>query len=138
MSKKIVGAIAIAIIVIGIIVTAILDINSDLIYRKHQEIDIKIGKEFEDKDIEAIVNEVVENEKVSVSKVELFKDMATIRIENITDEQLSQINTKINEKYEIDNKVEDITKIEVPRAFGLDLIKPYIFPVIISQYILLS
>ena len=136
MNKKIVGAIAIAIIVIGIIVTAILGINSDLIYRDHQEIDIKIGKEFEEKDIEAIVSQVIGNGKVSVSKVELFKDMATIRVENITDDQLSEMNTKINEKYEIDNKVEDITKVEVPRAKWIDLIKPYIVPVIISMLLI--
>ena len=136
MNKKIVGAIAIAIIVIGIIVTAILGINSDLIYRDHQEIDIKIGKEFEDKDIETIVSEVVGNAKVSVSKVEMFKDMVTIRVDNITDDQLAEINTKINEKYEVDNKVEDITKVEVPRAKWMDLIKPYILPVTISMVLI--
>ena len=136
MNKKIVGAIAIAIIVIGIIVTAILGINSDLMYRDHQEIDIKIGKEFEDRDIEAIVSEVIGNGKVSVSKVELFKDMATIRVDSITDDQLSAINTKINEKYEVDNKIEDITKVEVPRAKWMDLIKPYILPVIISMVLI--
>ena len=133
MNKKIiVGIIAIAIIVVGIIVTAIFDINADLIYKEHKEVDIYVGKVFENKDIESIVKEVTGAQRVIVSKVELFDDMATVKISDITEDQIKEINTKINEKYGVDNKAEDITTLNVPKTNAFDLIKPYIFPMVIA------
>ena len=133
MNKKIiVGIIAIAIIVAGLIVTAILDINADLIYKEHKEVDIYIGKEFENKDIESIVKEVTGEQRVIVSKVELFDDMATVKISDISDDQIKEINTKINEKYGVDNKAEEIQTLNVPKTNALDLIRPYVVPVIVA------
>ena len=132
MNKKIIGIIAIAIIIIGIVVTAILDINSDLIYKAHKELDINIGKQFDNKEIEDIVKEATGASKVMVSKVELYEDMANIKIEDATEEQIAQINSKINEKYSLENKTEDIVITDVPKVKAFDLIKPYILPTIIA------
>ncbi len=132
MNKKIIAVIAFVVIVVGIAVTAMLGVNSDLIYRTHKELDINIGKEFNIKDIEDIVKEITGGKEVIISKIELYKDMANIKIEDVTTEQIEQINTKINEKYIIDNKVEDIIITEVPKVNEFDLLKPYIVPTLIS------
>ena len=132
MNKKIIGAIAIVIIVIGIIVTAICDFNANLIYKEHKEVDIYIGKEFDNKEVETLAKEIFDGQEVIVSKAELFEDMANIKTSNITDEQKEKLNAKINEKYGTDNKIEDLVVIEIPRTNGLDLIKPYILPLLIS------
>lgn len=132
MNKKIIGIIAIVIIVIGIIVTAIQGVNFDLVYKEHKEIDIYIGKDFNSEDIEKIAKEVFGDQKVIVSKVELFQDMVTLKTENITDDQKAELNKKINEKYVLDNKVDDIQIMDIPKISELDLIKPYILPVVIA------
>ncbi|MBP3255777.1 MAG: hypothetical protein J6M60_04745 [Clostridia bacterium] len=136
MNKKIIGIIAFAIIIIGIVVTVVLGIDSDLVYKAHKELDVSIGKEFDNKEIESIVKEVVEGKEVIVSKVELYEDMANIKIEDITDEQIEQINSKINEKFSTDNKVDDIIITEVPKANTIDFLKPYIVPTIIALVII--
>lgn len=133
MKKKIIIGIILAIIILaGIIITCTLGLNFDLNYANHKEIDIYIGKEFENKDIYNIAKEVLEKQKIAVQKVELYEDMVSITVKDITDEQVANINTKINEKYEIENKVEDITITSVSNVRGRDLIKPYVLPVAIS------
>ena len=136
MNKKIVSGIIAGIILIGIIVTFIFGLNFDMLYRNHKQVEIYIGQEFNDDEINQIVKEVVGNKRVVVKKVELFKDMASIELEDISDEEISTLNTKINDKYGISNKVEDIIITNIPEESIKDLIKPYIVPVIISFVIL--
>ena len=137
MNKKVVGGILAGIILIGIIVTFVFGLNFDMLYRNHKQVEIYIGQEFNDDDVNQIVKEVVGNKKVVIKKVELFKDMASIEIEDVSDEEINSLNTKINEKYSLDNKVEDIIVTNIPKESAKDIIKPYILPVIISFIILL-
>lgn len=125
------------IIIVGIIITCIWGLNFSMPYSNHKEIDIAIGQEFENQDIYEIVKQVVGNQKISVQKVELYEDMVSISIKDITEEQLANLNTKINEKYGTQNKVEDILITVTPNVKGRDLIKPYIMPVAISFLIIL-
>ena len=70
------------------------------------------------------------------SKVELYEDMVSITARDFSDEQIEQINQKINEKYELENTVEDITITQNAKIRGRDLIKPYILPIAITMIIL--
>ncbi len=132
MKNKIIIGIIFALIIIGIVITCILGLNFDLIYSNHKEVDIYIGQEFENQDIYNITKEVVGTQKIIIQKVELYEDMVAISLKDITDEQLANLNTKINEKYGIENKVEDIVVTSTPNVRGRDLVKPYILPAIIS------
>lgn len=133
MKNKIIIEIILTLIVLaGIIITSVCGLNFGLNYSNHKEVDIYIGQEFENQDIYTIAKEVLENRKISVQKVELYEDMVSIKVKDITDEQLESLNTKINEKYGIENKVESIVITDVPNVRGRDLVKPYILPVAIS------
>lgn len=125
-------------ILVGIIVTCVLGLNFDLSYSAHKQIDIQIGKEFDNKEIKALVKEVVGNRKVTIQKVELYEDMVSIGIEDISEEELQSLTTKINEKYGIENTVENIAVTSVPNVRGRDLIKPYLMPLAISFLIILA
>ena len=132
MKNKIgIGIIAL-IIIIGIVVASIWGFNLGFTYSNHKEVDIYIGEEFENKEIYDIVKEIVGNQKIVIQKVELYEDMVAISVKDITDEQLENLNTKINEKYGIENKTEDILVTEVPSVSIVDIVKPYIIPAIIS------
>jgi len=137
--KKTVYAILACIILAGIAFTIFMGLNFDIRYTANTQIDIYIGKQFNNEDIKQIVKEVLEdsNAKVIVQKVEVYEDMVSITVENITDEQLETLNNKINEKYELENKVEDIEITNNAKLRGRDLVKPYIWPVVISMVIIL-
>ena len=133
--KKTIYAILACIIVAGISITVFMGLNFSLKYRANKELDINIGQEFDNEEIKQITREVLgnNNAEVVVQKVEIYEDMASIIVEDITDEQIEALNTKINEKYGRENKVEDINIINNSKLRGRDLVYPYIWPVIISM-----
>ena len=55
-------------IIVGIILFAIYRTNFDLLYMEHKQIEVKIGKQFENEDILNIVNEVTANKKASIQR----------------------------------------------------------------------
>ena len=138
MNKKLIIKIILGLIIIaGIVTVATVGFNVDLLYSNHKEIDIYLGKEFDNKEIKDLVKETIGNEKVIINKVELYEDMVCVTLKDISDEKLAELNTKINEKYEIENKVEDLIITNVANTRIRDLVKPYIMPVIISLVVIL-
>lgn len=135
--KNLIGILLGIIIIIGIILTATMGLNLDLMYSSHKSIDINIQKQFENEDVYKIAKEVFENQKVKVQKVELYEDMVSIIVKDATDEQLENLNTKLNEKYELENTKDDMVITNVPSVEISDLVKPYILPVSISFVVII-
>lgn len=139
MEKKKIGYIVLAcIIIIGIIVIAFAGFNVSLKYSPNKQVSIYIGKEFESNEIKSIVKDVVGNKQVIVQKVELYREIASITVEDITDEQIEQLNTKINEKYGIENTVKDDIRVTQNSNLRIrDMVKPLIMPVALSLVIII-
>ena len=140
--KKVLYAILICIIIAGIVVIATIGLKADIMYSRNVQIDIYIGQTINKKDIENIVKEVFPNERVLVQEVEVFQDMVAITLlDNRTDEELDakveELNTKINEKYQIENKTEDINITHNPRVRLSSIVIPYLLPIGISFAIIL-
>lgn len=137
--KKAIYAIIACIIIAGIAITIFMGLNFDLRYTANKQLDIKIGKQFESEEIKQLVREVLENNnaRVIVQKVEIYEDMVSIIVQEISDEQIEKLNAKINEKYEIDNKVEDVTVVINSKLRGRDLAIPYLWPIAISMLVVL-
>ena len=70
--NKILIIILILVIIAGIIVTANIGLNFDLRYEKTQKIELNLEKEFEISDIKSITDEILQNQKVIIQKVELY------------------------------------------------------------------
>ena len=138
MKNKILAGVAV-IILIGIIVIAAVGFNLDTNYKEYKLIEIKIGKEFNISDIESITNEVFSKKKVEIQKVGDFEETVVIKLadSDISDEQKNTLNAKINEKFGIENSVDDITVNVVPKIKVFDLIKPYIVPIAIITVVVL-
>lgn len=124
------------ILIICVILTAIYRTYFEFSFSEHKQIDISIGKEFADEDIINIVKEVVGERKVKIQKIGTYQEEVAISIKEISDEELENLNTKINEKYELENTVEDIVITEIPKMNTLDYLKPYIKPLIIACIII--
>lgn len=140
--KKIIYAILACIIIAGIVVLATIGLNVDLIYSKNVQIDIYMGKVINEKDVQAIVDEVFPEERNIVQEIELFEDMVSITVPDTrTEEELNakveELNTKINEKYELENSVDDISVTHNPKIKLSSLIMPYALTIGISMIIIL-
>ena len=138
MDKKKISYIVIAIIIaLGILIACIWGFKVSIDYAEHKQVDIYIGKQFEGEDIKKIAKEVLGKQEIFVEKVELYEDMVSINAKEITDEQLEQLNQKINEKYEIENSLENLTIATIPKVRLLDKITPYIMPSIIATGVII-
>ncbi len=125
------------IIVAGIVMGALKGFKFDLNYEAVQEIEITIGKEYNVNDIKSITNEIMPNKDILVEKVQIFGNVVSIKSKEITEEQKNNIVTKINEKYELKNKAEEINITSLPHTKFMDIYKKYMAPFIISLAMIL-
>ena len=126
------------VVLIGIIIVAIFGFNVDFAYKNYHLVDIQIGQEFNIKDIEGITNEVFPKQKVEIQKAGVYSDNVVIKVDEISDEQKNILNTKINEKFGIENSIEDVEVNYIPSYRLRDIVKPYIVPMIIVTAIILG
>lgn len=141
--KKVIYAILICIIIAGIIVIATVGLNVDIIYSRNVELDIYLGKTFERADMQSLVNEVFPNERVIIQEIELFGDMCSITLkDNRSEEELNnkitELTTKINEKYELELDTEDVDVIHNPKIRISSIVIPYAVTLGISLVIILA
>lgn len=136
-NKKIIYIILACIIVIGAIVTGFKGLNVSIKYSPNKQIEINLGKEFDKDEIRQIVKDVIGNKEIIIQKVELYEEIVSITVREITDEQVEQINAKLNEKYGTSNEVKDLVVTENANLKISDIVKPYIFPIALSLIIII-
>ena len=135
--SKIMYGIIILLIIIATIVVIRDGFNFSLKYQANQMIEIYIGKEINTQDIKAITDEVMGETPVILQRVEVYNDMIEITANEITEEQKEEIVNKINEKYSLELKAEDITIETIPHTRLRDVLAPYAIPFIISTLLIL-
>ena len=127
--KKVIQILLICLIIVGIVVISTVGFNVGLKYSEHKEISININKEFNVSDIRNITKEVFGNKPMIIQQVELYKDMVQISVKEASEEQVSSLNDKINEKYGLENAISDVKVVDIPNVRLRNVIKPYILPV---------
>ena len=137
MIKKVLYLLMLVIIIVGAIIIGTKGFKFDIAYRKTKMIEIYIGKEFNLDDIKNITNEVLGNKEVKLNKIGEFENTVAITLDNITDEEFDLLIQKTNEKYELENKKEDILSVEIANLRLRDIIKKYVTPVIIMTILTL-
>lgn len=139
MNKKVIYAILIAIIIASAILISTIGFKLDTIYDENTKIYVYIGQAFEKKDLKQVAKEVFETDDVIIQNVEVYEDMACIVLpkQEENSEKIELLNTKINEKFGLENKVDDIEVKNHPKVELYSIIKPYIWPIIISTIIIL-
>lgn len=128
--------ISVLIIIAGIVVVVLKGFNFDLKYESTDQVEMYIGKEFNNEDIKQIAKEVLQTDRFTVQKVEMFEDMVMITAYNITEEQKNSMVEKIKEKYELqDIEASDIVVNTVPHTRVRDIMKPYIIPIAVASIV---
>lgn len=141
MNKKIIYGIPALIVLVGAVLVVTIGLKLDMKNDANTKIYVYIGKEFDNNDIEQIAKETFETDTAIVQKVEIYNEMALITIkeqntENIN-EKIESLNSKINEKYGLENKTEDIVINNETKINMYSVIKPYILPMLISLIVIL-
>ena len=125
------------IIVLGIIITLTVGFNVDIMTKKHSQILLNIGKEYNIDEIRNITNEVFEGKEVKLNKAEVFDEQVLISSEEITEEQKNTLVQKVNEKYQTEIKQEDVKIDSVPKGNLKNYIVPHIMEFIWTMLIII-
>ena len=131
--ERLIYIILAVIAIVAAVIIGVKGLNFGLKYSPSKQIQINIGQEFKNSDIEIMVKEVIGNKEVIVQKVETYEEIVCITVKEITDEQIAQLNSKINDKYGTENTVDgDVTITDLPSLRARDLIRPYVLPIGLS------
>ncbi len=125
------------IIIAGIVVGCTAKFKFSLAYDDSNRIEVYIGKDYTKSDIESIAKEVFGTNDVLIQKIEFFNDSVAITVRESNDEQLNNLVTKINEKYETSLTKDDLTVVEIPHYRGRDLMANYVWPIAISAVLII-
>jgi preprotein translocase subunit SecF len=138
MNKKIIYGILALIVLVGAVLVVTIGLKLDMKNDANTKIYVYIGKEFDNNDIEQIAKETFETDTAIVQKVEIYNEMALITIKEQNTEKINEkiesLNSKINEKYGLENKTEDIVIKNETKINMYSVIKPYIYAIIIKSY----
>lgn len=136
-SAKIIIALIAIILIAGTIMICTKGLVFGLNYEDSKKVEINLGKQFEEKDIKEITNDVFGKQPVLIQAIEVYKDAVSITTTEITDDQKADLITKLNEKYGTDISADDITIEANAHIRGRDIVKPYIVYFAIATVIVL-
>lgn len=138
-NKKIISLLAIILIIIiaGIIMLCVKGMNYELLYGANTTIETYINSDVQLSDIKAIVDETFGTENNIRLLDELDNDIL-ITVKTASDEQIDTLISKINEKYSLELSKSNLIIENNARVKLLDLVKPYIFPVVLTTLVILA
>lgn len=137
--EKIIFSLVILIIIAGIITLCINGFNKSASFASGTRIEAYIPNGYEAEDIIAIAKESFNSaKKISFDKVEKLNQVVGIKIDNYTEDELTNFKNKLMEKYSIEEDKLEIYEIDIPTVRISTTVKPYIFPIILITVLSLA
>lgn len=135
MKNKILYGIIAIILIAGIVTFFIHGFNIGNVYGSYTKIGLYIETGVNKDEVTQIVNETFENSEALIQDVEYFGEMVLITMPQVTSEQIDNFLAKINEKYSLEYKAEDLDIFNMPALTFYEVAEPYIWPVALSVVI---
>lgn len=116
-------------IIAGIIILGISGFEKSPDLKAGTKIEIYIPKGYEKQDVINIAKQSFGEDYLAFEEVEKLNQIAGIKVNNYTEEQLKDFKAKISEKYEIKTEELEMYEIPMPNVRVSTLVTPYVFPV---------
>ena len=126
------------IVVIGIIIVATLGFRVNTCYKGYNLVDIDISKDYNIADIKPIINEVFAGKDVEIQKAGAYSDGVAIKVDEVSDEQVTSLKDKINEKLGTKIETDNIEVNYISNYKLSDIAQLYVFPLILSTVIIFA
>lgn len=138
-NKKILAVLTIVLVIIiaGVAVLFTKGMNYSSAYGNNTTIELYLETDFEDSDVQNIIKEVFGND-IETRQVNNLRYDILIITKSVSDEQLDNLVSKVNEKYGLELKKDSLLVTNNVEINGMDLISPYILPVAITTVAILA
>lgn len=138
MKNKMISYIVIVLIIlVGIAAIFAFKLNYTLMYGEHTTINVYLGKAYNLQEIKPIVEETLGKQETVYQEIETFGDSIAITVKEATEEQISNLESKLKEKYEIESTETILQTNKIGHLRGRDIVKPYVVPMLIATIIVL-
>lgn len=138
MKNKMISYIVIALIIlVGIASIFAFKLNFTLMYSEHTTINVYLGKVYDLQEMKQIVEETLGKQETIYQEIETFGDSLAITVKEATDEQISNLESKLKEKYEIESTETILQTNRIGHIRGRDIVKPYIVPMLTATIVVL-
>lgn len=127
----------IAIIIAGMVVFVLKGINYSARYGNSVSLQLYIDSDVNMEDIKNISKEVFRNKEIAYANTNKSTKEILITVKEASQEELTLLAEKINEKYEAEITTDDIEAINNYKVKLIDIIEPYKLPVVICLIIIL-
>jgi len=134
--NRLVYVIVAIIIIAGVINTYLNKFTFSLAYDSSVRMDVYIGKDYDTEEVRNLVKETIGTNDIIIQKVETFNDMVAITARELSEEQKKNIIDKINEKYETEITLDEVSVTNIPHYDGTDLLNRYMLPMVISAIVI--
>lgn len=136
-NKKVLIILLILIIISGIIVISTVGFRKSPEYTAGTKIEVYIPKGYEKNDIMDIANKTFSNRNIVFYELEKLNQVACIKIDEYTEEELTSFKNEIAQKYSIEIEELEIYEVKVPETRISSLVVPYVMPTIITTLVAL-
>lgn len=127
--NKITLLVLIILIIAGTIILGISGFEKSPDLKAGTKIEVYIPQGYEKQDVIDIAKQSFGEDYLAFEEVEKLNQIAGIKVNNYTEEQLNDFKSKISEKYGIDEKELEVYEIPMPNVRVSTLVTPYVFPV---------
>lgn len=132
MKNKILYGIAALVIILGIIMYFVHGINVGNVYGENTKIGLYIENGVNVDEVKTIVSESFNGKEAIYQDIEYFGEMVLITLPTVTDEEVDNFLAKVNEKYELEYDKEDLDITKMPSVDFVEVIRPYLLPVLLT------
>lgn len=132
MKNKILYGLVALVILLGIIMYFVHGFNVGNIYGANTKLGLYIETGINLDEVKTIVDESFNGKKAIYQDVEYFGEMVLITLPPVTDEEVDNFLTKVNEKYDLEYDKEDLDIMTLPGMKFMEIIKPYLGPVLLT------
>lgn len=129
--NKIVLLLLTLLIIAGIVTLFVAGFEKTIEYKAGSRIEVYIPQGYEKQDILNIANESFSGKDFVFEEIEKLNQVASVKIEDYTEEELNKFKTSICEKYKIEEDKLELHEISLPTTKISTLVTPYVFPVVL-------
>lgn len=130
--KKILALFVVIILILGILMIVKNGFNYAIEYKEVTELKFMLGEVLDMNEVKSMVNEAFNNKEVKIQKIDYFNDSVNILVVEPTDEEIQTLLDKINERYNQNNEMDNISRVKISNVSIIDIIKPYILPSVVA------
>lgn len=136
-NKKVLIILLILIIVSGIIVVSTIGFKKTSEYTSGTKIEVYIPKGYDKKDIIDIAEKTFNNRDIVFYELEKLNQVACIKVNEYTEEELTAFKNEVAQKYDIDVEKLEVYEVLVPATRISSIVEPYAMPCIITTLLVL-